>query len=638
MKTKQDFREYIQKKYSITIEEATLDALRDIYKQESEFAGQSNLEPQFDSDINIADLEIEFLTSEKIRVHVLVTVHYACYEVSLDRDGDASWDIYAADQYRQFLVMMDGDIQDEFQTLTVVNSVPLFEKIYLVRELLKDAQLLYDEKLLPEVRPNNLETVAQRMLDEYYYSNPICERGGRFEPILLANNMGLGVERLITNRDHGIDGAIFFNDGVFDYPKSYFGVPARKEVKSGTVIVFSSLNNKRYNNTLIHECVHWYLHRAAFYLQKLLGKTIPNITCRTNSMKGNLKGDYFAIREWQANKLSPKILCPSDGLIEKVEETYRDRRMKYPEECVLDSADKAIRECADEYPGSLQLFAIRLKELGAKKLGGFFNNPDEALGGHSNYIRPYLVHEGELANNETYDVPTFFYETMLLEDPMMKEADELGVIASVENHICIVKPNLYDSLFTTSLSDYARMHMSEFCLSFKKPRRRKVSAKSTLDTPNRKYEAEEEQRIEAQFAVTPSNIEKIKYIREKSADLRDIVSKLVGRAKEDINALLGWSDRTIEEVALDSHLSVTAFKNILSGKTKRPSLSTALRLCFGMKLPYQLSQKLLTACGHNLTTSDEDFAYSTILQNYTYDSLDAANEYLIEQGIDPLKS
>lgn len=642
MKTKKDFALYVRKKYEELITDSVHQKLKKLYKDCSEFCGRGNLSTEFDLDVNLLDLEIEYISSQTIRVYILVSAHYACYEVTSDFDGDASWDVYDADKYMNFLIEMDGDISNEFQILTLAGIQETALEEGELRSNFDSSHLFYDFQLLPAIKNYNFELAAQKLLNEFYYSHPICSKPGPIEPNVLAVNMGLTVKQIPVIGNTDLDGAIFFNDDLFDCPRSIFGKPEKTKVEKGTVILITNIgnNNNRSNNTLVHECVHWCFHRPAFYLQKLLGHNAPNITCRKSTMNGKENGDYFSIREWQANKLSPCILCPSDGLLELVEKDYEERRQEYPEECVLDSAKRVIQECASYYNVTIQLFAIRMKELGAKNLGGFFNCPGDFYGsGRSSYIDPYLVRDGQLRWDETYDLPNFDYEFLLENNPDLKEADELGIIAFVDNHVCLVKPNLYAPFYRNSLSNYARLHMDEFCFIFKKPRKGKnFKSSSSLGSPNRKYSAEQEQKIQNSLILNPSNEEKMKYVRERMRDLREVKGKLKNNVQDDVNILFGWSDLTQEAVAGGAHMSVPGLRKILNGITKRPTLSTMIRLCFGLKLPYDLSILLLKSAGYTLSNSEEDQEYDTILHDYTYDSLDNANAYLEAMGLEPLKS
>ena len=638
-KTKKDLALYVWDKYEGVISDAVHQELTALYRNSGEFQDKENSIPEFDLSVDRLNFEVEYLSSERIRIYILVSAHYACYEVTSDSDGGVSWDIYDADKYKNFLVEFDGDISNEFQVLTLAGIQETALEEGELRTSFDSSHLFYDFQLLPAIKNWNFDFASRKLLNEFYNSNPIGVHSGPIEPNILAANMGLTVKRKLTLRNTDIDGAIFFNDDIFDYSQIDSGKNQREHVQKGTVILITGFDdNNRKNNTLVHECVHWCFHRPAFYLQKLLGNNVPKITCR-NGIEGKENGDYFSIREWQANKLSPRILCPSEGLLELVEADYEKRREEFPEECVLDSAAYVIKECASYYNVSIQLFTNLLRDLGVKKLGGFFKCPGDFYGkGRRSYIAPYLVREGQLRWGETYDLPNFDYEFLLENNPELKEAVDLGMIVFVDNHVCLVKPNLYDERFPHSLSNYARLHMDEFCFIFKEPINETNYKSSSLNSPNRAFTVEKEQEIQSDLACNPANREKMKSIRLFLDDMREVKGKLVGDISKDLNTLFGWTGLTQEKVAAGAQISLTAFKNILKGKTKKPSISTIIRLCFGLQLPYRLSISFLNSAGYVLSNSEEDTAYDFILSHFTYGSLDNANEYLEFMGLNPLKS
>lgn len=639
-KTKKDLALYVWEKYESIIADAVHQELTTLYRNCSEFQDKANSVPEFDLSVDRLNFEVEYVSSEKIRVYILVSAHYACYEVTSDLDGGVSWDIYDADRYKNFLVEFDGDISNEFQVLTLAGIQETALEEGELRTSFDSSHLFYDFQLLPAIKNWNFDFAAQKLLNEFYYSNPICEQSGPIEPNILAVNMGLTVKQKFTLRNTDIDGAIFFNDDVFDHPSTGFGEIERERVEKGTVILITGFNDSnRKNNTLVHECVHWCFHRPAFYLQKLLGNNVPKITCR-NGIKGEESGDYFSVREWQANKLSPRILCPTDGLLELVEKEYEKRREEFTEECVLDSAAYVIKDCASYYNVTIQLFTNRLRDLGIKNLGGFFRCPGDFYGkGRRSYIDPYLVREGQLRWGETYDLPNFDYEFLVDNNPELQEAIDLEIVDFVDNHLCIVKPNLYDSWFPKHLSNYARLHMDEFCFIFKEPIfGENYACTSSLGAPNRAFKVEKEQEIRSELILSPLNIEKMKCLQTMEDDIQNVEKKLVGNIMDDLNTLFGWSELTQEAVAFGAGMTVQGFRRILKGEVKRPVITTIIGLCFGLKLPYVLSLRLLKAAGYSLSNSDEDRVYDSLLRYFTYRSLEDANEYLEFNGLTPLKT
>lgn len=69
-------------------------------------------------------------------------------------------------------------------------------------------------------------------------------------------------------------------------------------------------NLGKVNNTIVHECVHWDLHRKAFELERLYNKEASRIKCQ---VAGGVEENSWTATEWmewQANALTPRIQMP----------------------------------------------------------------------------------------------------------------------------------------------------------------------------------------------------------------------------------------------------------------------------------------------------------------------------------------
>ncbi|WP_230266655.1 ImmA/IrrE family metallo-endopeptidase [Allobaculum fili] len=640
MKTMDDFKAYLLKVYKGKIEERISEDLTDLFNQICEFKNNWCKQPVIKSDFTLLECELEFSSMSKIIAHLLVDVHFACYEVTMDNDGNADWDVYAADQHTGAYLKLEADIKDDLTWFQICDSSLIISEdpFEYFKARLPENGLFYSDKLLPQITSHDLNAVACRFLEDCYYSNPECERGKEIDLMKLAENMRLTVKLISTLCRHEIDGQIFFSDGTYTDYNMWTDTCSQENATPGTVVVYTGHSSNRHNNTLVHECLHWYLHRASFYLQRLLGHELPSITCRKSTMQGYEHGDYCQIREWQSNKISPLVLVPSsDNLLELAHAEFEKVIQSDPGCFQLDAADSVIRSLAKKYNVSPQLFAIRLKEEGAKNLDGFYRCPNKKSVGLSSYCDPYLLRDWELRFGQTYDISLEEFEQWLEENPTMKEAHDLNIIKHIDGHVCLVKPNLCSPVSPSNLSEYARMHMDEFCLVFNENKsRNSYGDNSSIQNPNRAVPVDTFKKVKQIILTNPTNQEAMQWIKKQSDDIRNTLRTLVQELSADTKTLKKWSGYTTEAIAYQGHISESAFKNILSSKTEEPKLETLICLCFGMKLPYKLSLALLEAGGKHLNNSETQSCYDEILQNYTYDSLEVANAYLAWCDIKPL--
>jgi len=110
-------------------------------------------------------------------------------------------------------------------------------------------------------------------------------------------------------------GQIFFHDTTMEVYDSQTGRAELAEVKGKTIMVdpqnFFLRNLGSVNNTIIHECVHWDLHRKAFQLEWLYNKNATQIQCKVaGGIKDSTARSATDWMEWQANALAPKIQMP----------------------------------------------------------------------------------------------------------------------------------------------------------------------------------------------------------------------------------------------------------------------------------------------------------------------------------------
>jgi Zn-dependent peptidase ImmA (M78 family) len=102
--------------------------------------------------------------------------------------------------------------------------------------------------------------------------------------------LGLTVEFHRICYDRRILGMIAFNDGIIDVANEVTGLPEALPVRKGTIVIDTSLTQKRsiprLRFTMMHEGAgHWLLHRKAFSVNNPLGSA------------GGYKNQYIAAKE-----------------------------------------------------------------------------------------------------------------------------------------------------------------------------------------------------------------------------------------------------------------------------------------------------------------------------------------------------
>lgn len=174
------------------------------------------------------------------------------------------------------------------------------------------------ETLLPYIPLADYDKVATAFLEEYcpdalYKPQPI--------PILdiAREKMGLDVQFICLSEELDIYGMTIFNDGVVECYNPEDGIYEAKLFKKKTVLIDPEAVKKTNigcrNNTIAHECVHWYKHRMYYRMQKF---SLPRKAkyCKCSIKNLQYINEDEEIMENQANGIAPRILMPRDSFVE----------------------------------------------------------------------------------------------------------------------------------------------------------------------------------------------------------------------------------------------------------------------------------------------------------------------------------
>ena len=266
--------------------------------------------------------------------------------------------------------------------------------------------------LVPYIKPNDLDKAAYKFLTKY------C-------PETLKEPMPIPVQEIVRKMNlkimrlplpDNIFGQIFFNDHDL---KTYDddGNAIDRHIKCGTILVnedstfITSVGTE--NNTIIHECVHWFLHHRYFELQRIINPEYNYLSCEViedYKISNNPKEEEIAWMEWQANSIAPKILIPYTMGKQKLEEIIYTLGTENPQDRTAVIMEKAIYEFAEFFNVSPTAAKIRAIELGFSKATGAFNFVD------GKRIPPFSFGNIEIASEE-YDVEESFKDENIVFEP-----------------------------------------------------------------------------------------------------------------------------------------------------------------------------------------------------------------------------
>ena len=572
------------------------------------------------SDISVKHVFVEDHLGTKIIFDVLVE---ADYELS---ERDRRHDRYS-EEADWFKVSCIADLAQNLNDFKITGT-----EIYNYRG--KQHNPLSDA-LVPIIYKEQLEDVAKEFLNHYY---PEALDGSvAVNPYTLAERMGLIVEEKSLTRDASIFGQIYFYDCETEHYDDFSGEPHIIAVKAGTIFVdpanFFLRNLGSKYNTIVHECVHWYLHRKSFELERLYNEEATQIQCKVaGGIKPGRSRSATDWMEWQANALAPKIQMPFEATKIKASEFFREYLKAKGTDRIIDVMEEVIEGIAVFFGVSKQAAKIRLYELGYEEAAGTFIYLDD------HYVKPHAWKEGSLKANQTFSIS--FKDALIASiiNPDLRAVREQGLLIYVDSHFCIndSKYIFYDVFGNPQLTDYARYHMDECCLIFELAPEGLVNAyqkenylecvlcrdinSGILFTANF-----------ADLSLNQSNLEKAKAMQKYNREISKVLCELPQPFPEALVYLMNFLEVTVDSLAEASNLGDRTISRLRGGDSK--TLENVLAVCIGMKLPPSVSHELVRRAGFFLTNSERDLAYRFLLDSCYSESIYVCNEMLSAQNI-----
>lgn len=227
-------------------------------------------------EIEISDVKVEHVWVEdkpdmEIYFDVAVSIWFETHE------GDYHYDDYD-ENIVWMMVNCRGNLEkklDDFEVLQVSK--------YNGKSRTKAPM---DDALVPVIPHEKLEYVATEFLRENFPAAlQIPMRGLApvwVDPTVLAESMGLTIKSQQIRKDSSVFGQIYFDDTDTEMYDATEDADILVHIKGRTILVDPQMyllrNLGSINNTIVHECIHWYMHRKAFKLEQLFNENAAYIT------------------------------------------------------------------------------------------------------------------------------------------------------------------------------------------------------------------------------------------------------------------------------------------------------------------------------------------------------------------------
>ncbi|MFH5881791.1 hypothetical protein, partial [Liberiplasma polymorphum] len=517
---------------------------------------------------------------------------------------------------------------------------------------LRILDLGYGDKLRPF---NKKKSLNQDLTPYIYYENYEEEASDFLKsycPEALLDPIPLPVDDIITKMGLKKVNAILEENvrGMISFKKSKVlqtdyisdGCLAREiEIDAGTVVIGENLLLKSgigaYNNTLIHECLHWHLHRPYQELQILLNKGTAMIISPSDDEMDNHKEriykDVFHI-ENQTRHLTPLVLMPKESSISKFEQLIFKYRDEYDIKSTGIIYKAALKEFAEFFNVSIESARIRLHSLGYTE----------------NLYKNTLDYNSDSKNVRF--ISRWDYERLLESDVKFNMLINKKIVEYIDGYVVInTAPFVIKSEYGQKITNYGLRHIRECTLSFEISKNRNVGfRKSNPAAFALLYHELNASSI--QISMNNNQLELIlkaykntKDKEKKKAFFVDFrFSETKYRFSEYLHIIMERHNISVNQLVISSNLSQSLIKKYRAMTEITYTLEATLAICAGLKLyPYE-SLNLLSLMGWDYeglirrgVKPLDKYNHYYYLITQEYDSgLDKWNEYLSENGIKDL--
>lgn len=476
------------------------------------------------------------------------------------------------------------------------------------------------DRLVPIFRKDDLDGVADNFLKKYDPNSLLTPT--QIDTEYIVQQMGLQLKYASITEDTSIFGQIYFRDNL------------DKNILSGTIVVDDRLQHLRgggvVRNTIIHECIHWELHRYALELARIKEENL-SVLSTTNSMKDEYTSDMIEWMEWHAEAIAPRVLMPKEMFTQEAKARYQRLIELSETKDELEIIERWIDDLSFFFGVSKLSAKVRLVECGFEIVKGAYIYLD------NQYVPPHKWREGYLEDNHTFSVDLIQLGLQLLAQPHLKKKVDHGQLLYVESHLCINDSRYisYDIAGNPFLTSYARHHMEECCIVFELIPKFNVGKSSSLTLLLNRDAGSD---IQYTINYPDDKNDSVEQIVVHIDDLLEIMAKLNGLDSfgPALKEVMVWRDFKNRELADVSFLGLETISKLRNGKTE-PKLESIIAICIGMKLPPTVSEKLIELSGRTLRNGNRlEMYYKFILSASSSLDVTRCNALLVKQGFKEL--
>ncbi len=494
----------------------------------------------------------------------------------------------------------------------------------------KSRNLKLSKDWVPYIRKKDFDAIAEKFLRKYYPQALTQPTPVPVETIV--SEMGLSIHQEKLTIDNSVFGKMVFKDTDVEVIEDEQLVS--EHFNKGSILVDKDVVFKRnvgsYNNTVIHECVHWELHKVFHEVKMVLDKDHSQVSSWTEeNLADSSMWTSLDWMEWQANGIAPRILMPKVQTRIKIRELFQTLTLVNPDISRSELVQEVVDNLAIFFEVSRQAAKIRMIDLGFKEANGVYNYLDDR------YMHNFAFELEAFDKGSSYTITSndLCFEYCFNES--FRQIIDRNKFIYVDNHLCLKdKKFIYMTKDGPIMTDYAYEHMDECCLIFK------VKSKNFTSISNETYYdyvlnrgVTKESEIKADFVDILQNpslmdqlppLDMMKLGKKISELLKELPFEFSGTLRSHrkrknctqpfLAKLVGITERTLRDYeTLEDNL---------------PRLELTLSFCFALKLRPELSDDMIKKAGHQLTISPPHQVYKMLLSTSYYKPLGEINSIL----------
>lgn len=433
------------------------------------------------------------------------------------------------------------------------------------------------------------------------------------------------VQTEYLSADDSVQGAIAFSKGIVEVYDWSSHENTGYQVLEPTIFIDADIINEgRINNTLAHECYHWWRHRYYFNYQRIHEKSAEfGIRCNKNAIKVRNDGSAWTDvekMEWQARTIAPKILMPRIATKKKIDELFKICSGKTKDRAVL--TETVISELARFFAVSKQSAAIRMTELGYDEAATYLRS-----GKLDDAPQKQKIHKGSAATHNQIPVTPIKAFKIYCENEALRDAIDTGAFCFADGYFALRKPKyVQQSGNTFSLTEYAKAHLAECTLDFST---RLVADEYLIHDASSymMYRSDTDFREETSFDANTQNTEL--YNKAKDFERTFQTSNVVhSTANEQLWKYMQAQKWNSTIFVYRTNLDPMTYTRVQDPHHKF-KLPTLVAIGIGLKLDLSSMEEVLKLAGLSFRVDDRNQqAYKYLFTAFYGRSIDECNDFL----------